>query len=108
MATRRVQILRSAPLTDRIAGRSREDGTVITVERYGPLTRGGAPIEWVRWTRTGPTGHREGWAEQVTGARLATLGAELDASERCFHETGYAEIERTRTPATPPRRSTRP
>ncbi|MBR7830769.1 hypothetical protein KDK95_30985 [Actinospica sp. MGRD01-02] len=80
--TRNLPIPRSAPLTDAITATSKKTGNTITVQRFGPLTRGGEAIEWARWTVTYPDETRESWAKQYTGANLARLTAELDETER--------------------------
>ncbi len=76
-----VPIPRSAPLRDRLTAAARTDGTTVTVERYGPLRRAGAPIEWVRWTVAYPDGRQRRWTSQATGANQATLDAEFDQLE---------------------------
>ena len=85
MPTSRVAIPRSAKRTDTISG-TNVHGCQITVERYGPLIRGGKPIEWIRYGRRNPDGTRQSWAEQVTGRRLTTLDAEFDKVEEQFAE----------------------
>lgn len=83
MPTRNLVIPRSAKLTDTITG-TNAHGAQITIQRYGPLVRGGKPIEWVRWERRNPDGTTQRWAEQVTGRRLRTIDAELDKIEADF------------------------
>ena len=80
--TRDLPIPASARPREVITGTSLETGNTVTVRRFGPLARGGAPIEWVRWTVTYPDGDRASWAKQYTGANLARLPAELDEIER--------------------------
>lgn len=74
----------SARLRETLTAASRKEGNRITVERYGPLQRHGAPIEWVRWTVTRPDGSSERWAMQYTGANLAGLDEEFAEMERDF------------------------
>jgi len=82
--TRDLPIPRSAPLTHTITATSKETGNTLTVQRFGPLTRGGEAIEWARWTVTYPDGTRQRWAKQYTGANRDRLGAEFEEIERDF------------------------
>ena len=79
--TRNLPIPRSAPITHTITATSRTTGNTLTVQRFGPLTRGGGPIEWVRWSVTYPDGARQRWAKQYTGANRVRLAAEFDEIE---------------------------
>ncbi|GAA1966489.1 hypothetical protein [Catenulispora subtropica] len=83
MARPDVPIPRSAKLTDTITG-TNAHGAQVTVQRYGPLVRGGKPIEWIRWERRNTDGTTQRWAEQVTGRRLRTIDTELDKIEADF------------------------
>ncbi|MFL6110161.1 MAG: hypothetical protein ACJ786_02235 [Catenulispora sp.] len=94
----RVAIPRSAKLTDTITG-TNSHGATVTVTRHGPLIHGGQPTEWIVWDRTNADGTRDRWAEQVTGYRLTTLGAELDKIEAMLALTNGAT--RTRASDTP-------
>lgn len=80
--TANVPIPRSAPLRERLTAAARTGGTTVTVERYGPLRRAGAPIEWVRWTVDYSDGSQRRFACQATGSTQAALDAEFDQLER--------------------------
>jgi hypothetical protein len=67
-----VKIPRSAKLTESFTGTDAR-GIRITCHRYGPLTRGGKPIEWVSWEQVMPSGTTRAVNEQVTGRRIATI-----------------------------------
>ena len=67
-----VNIPRSANLTESFTG-SDARGIRVTCRRYGPLTRGGKPIEWVAWEQVMPSGTTRAFNEQATGRCIATI-----------------------------------
>lgn len=92
-------IPRSARLRETVTASSRKDGDTIAVTRYGPLTRHGAPIEWVRWTLTRPDGTSHRWARQYTGANLTALDADFDEMERDLRgDKHVTAVTRTKGP----------